>query len=185
MLRCNQLFVTHGLYSPWNSPGQNTGLGSPFRLQGIFPTQGSNPGLLHYGQILYQLSHQGSPRILVWAACPFPSGSSWPRGRTGVSCIAGGFFTSGATREALILTHHISSPRMSVYLNSRDHSVQAMTWQLHLSTVKVRLPHAVTMRSVGQYVVTVQTLHSLTHHWMVLTNSDEPFLSQLYHWEFQ
>ena len=34
----------HGLYSPWNSPGQNTGLGSHTLLQGIFPTQGSNPG---------------------------------------------------------------------------------------------------------------------------------------------
>ena len=49
----------HGLYSPWNSPGQNTGVGSLSLLQGIFPTQGSNPGLLHCRQILYQLSHQG------------------------------------------------------------------------------------------------------------------------------
>ena len=47
------------LYSPWNSPGQNSGLGSLSILQGIFPTQGSNPGLPHCGQILYQLSHQG------------------------------------------------------------------------------------------------------------------------------
>jgi len=47
--------------TPWNSPGQNTGVGSHFLLQGIFPTQGSNPGLLHCRQILYQLSHQGSP----------------------------------------------------------------------------------------------------------------------------
>ena len=37
----------HGLYSPLNSPGQNTGVGSLSLLQGIFPTQGSNPGLLH------------------------------------------------------------------------------------------------------------------------------------------
>ena len=51
-------------YSPWNSPGQNTGVGSRSLLQGIFPTQGLNPGLLHCRQILYQLSHQGSPRIL-------------------------------------------------------------------------------------------------------------------------
>ena len=42
--------------SPWNSPGQNTGVGSISLLQGIFPTQGSNPSLPHYGQILYQLS---------------------------------------------------------------------------------------------------------------------------------
>ena len=48
--------------SPWNSPGQNTGVGSLSLLQGIFPTQGWNPGHLHCRRILYQLSHQGSPR---------------------------------------------------------------------------------------------------------------------------
>ena len=68
----------HGLYSPWNSPGQNTGVGSLSLLQGIFPTQGSNPGLPHCRQILYQLSHQGSPRILEWVAYPFSSRSSGP-----------------------------------------------------------------------------------------------------------
>ena len=51
----------HGLHSPWNSPGQNTGVGSLCLLQGIFPTQGSNPGLPHCRRILYQLSHQGGP----------------------------------------------------------------------------------------------------------------------------
>ena len=50
----------HGLYSPWNSPGQNTGVGSLSLLQGIFPTQGSNPGLAHCWWILYQLNYQGS-----------------------------------------------------------------------------------------------------------------------------
>ena len=60
-----RLSVTHGLYSPWNSPGRNTGLGSLSLLQGIFPTQGSNPGLLHCRQILYQLSHKGSPPQLM------------------------------------------------------------------------------------------------------------------------
>ena len=53
----------HGLYSTWNSPGQNTGVGSHSLLQRIFPTQGSNPGLPHWRRILYQLSHKGSPRI--------------------------------------------------------------------------------------------------------------------------
>ena len=48
-----------GLYSLWNSPGHNTGVGSLSLHQGIFPTQGLNPGLLHCRQILYQLSHQG------------------------------------------------------------------------------------------------------------------------------
>ena len=52
---------SHGIYSPWNSPGQDTGVGSLSLLQGIFPTQGSNPGLPHYRQILYQLSYEGSP----------------------------------------------------------------------------------------------------------------------------
>jgi len=51
-----------GLYSPWDSPGQNTGVGSHSLLQGIFPTQESNGGLLHCSRILYQLSYQGSHR---------------------------------------------------------------------------------------------------------------------------
>ena len=51
----------HGLCSPWNSPGQNAGVGSLSLLQGISPTQGANPGLPHCRWILYQLSHQGSP----------------------------------------------------------------------------------------------------------------------------
>ena len=54
----------HGLHSPWNSSGQNTGMGSCSLLQRIFPTQGSNPGLLYCRRILYQLSHQGS-RYLI------------------------------------------------------------------------------------------------------------------------
>ena len=52
----------HGVLSPWNSAGQNTGVGSLSLLQRIFPTQGSNPGLLHSRWILYQLSYQGSPK---------------------------------------------------------------------------------------------------------------------------
>ena len=50
----------HGLYSPWNSLGQNTGVGSLSLLQGLFPTQGLNLGLLHCRQILYHLSYLGS-----------------------------------------------------------------------------------------------------------------------------
>ena len=53
-----------GLYSPWNCPGQNTEVGSLSLLQGIFSTQGSNPGLPHCRQILYQLNHSGSLRVL-------------------------------------------------------------------------------------------------------------------------
>ena len=99
-LSCVWLSVT--LHSPWNSPGQNTGVGSLSLLQRIFPTQGSNSGLLHYRQILYQLSYKGCPRILEWVAYPSSRGSSQPRNRTRVSCIAGRFFTNWVIREALI-----------------------------------------------------------------------------------
>ena len=61
-----------------DSPGKNTGVGCHALLQGIFPTQGSNPGLPHCRQLLYCLSHQASPRILEWVACPFSRGSSQP-----------------------------------------------------------------------------------------------------------
>ena len=54
-----QHFAIPGLYRPWNSPGQNTGVGSHFLLQRIFPTQGLNPGLLH----CRQMSHQGSSKL--------------------------------------------------------------------------------------------------------------------------
>ena len=64
-----------------------------------FFTSWSNPGLPHCRQIFYQLSNKGSPRMLESLAYPFSSGSSRPRNRTGVSCIAGGFFTSWTTRE--------------------------------------------------------------------------------------
>ena len=55
----------HELYSPWNSPGQNTGVGSLSLLQGIFPTQGSNTGLPHCRRILYQLGRKRSPYIYI------------------------------------------------------------------------------------------------------------------------
>ena len=99
----------HGLYSPWNSPGQNTGVGSLSLLQWIVPTQGSNSGLPRCRWMLYQLSHKGSPRILEWIAYPFSSGSSRPRNWTGVSCIAGEFFTNWAIREALAHGQLLSS----------------------------------------------------------------------------
>ena len=70
-----------------------------FLLQEIFPTQGSNPSLLHCRQILYQLSHKGSPRILKWVAYPFSKGTFQPRNQTRVSWIAGRFSTKWAIRE--------------------------------------------------------------------------------------
>ena len=90
-----QYRINSPVYSLWNSPGQNTGVGS---------LEGSSPGLPHCRWILYQLNHKESPRILEWVACPFSRGSSWPRNQTGVSCIAGKFFTNWAIREAPWLT---------------------------------------------------------------------------------
>ena len=80
--------------NPWDSPGQNTRVGSSFLLQGLFPTQGANTGLPHCRRILYCLSHQGSPRILEWVTNAFSRVSSQPRNQTGVSCIAARFFAS-------------------------------------------------------------------------------------------
>ena len=67
----------HRLHSPWSSPGQIIGVGSPSLLQGIFPTRESNPGLPQYGWSFYQLSHKGSPRIPEWVAYP-PSPGNLP-----------------------------------------------------------------------------------------------------------
>ena len=70
---CLSLLWPHGLkptrlLSPRDFPDQNTAVGCHFLLQGIFPTQGSNPGLLHCRQILYHLSHQGSPNLKIHSA---------------------------------------------------------------------------------------------------------------------
>ena len=72
------------LLCPWNSPSQNTGVGSRFLLQGIFLTQGSNPSLLHCRRILYHLIQWILPT----------QESNWGL----LHC--SGFFTSSATREA-------------------------------------------------------------------------------------
>ena len=88
----------HRLYSPWNSAGQNTGVGSLPLLQGSFPTKELEPGLPHCRLSLYQVSHKGSPRILERVAYPFSSRSFPPTNRTRVSCIAGRFFTNWAIK---------------------------------------------------------------------------------------
>ena len=82
----------------------------PFSRRSSQP-QGWNPGLPHSRQILYQLTHQGSPRTLERVACPFSSGSSRPRNWTGVSCMAGGFFTNWATRAAPCMSEELNIQR--------------------------------------------------------------------------
>ena len=99
-LSCDSLRL-HGLYSPWNSPDQNSGVGSLSLLQGIFPTQGLNSCLMRWRWIFYQLNPKRSLRILEWVAYPFSSGTSRPRNWTGVSCFACSIFTNWPIREAL------------------------------------------------------------------------------------
>ena len=91
-------YTVHGILQ-----ARNSGVGGLSLLQGIFPTKGLNPGLPHCRQILYQLSHKGSPRILEWVAYPFFSRSSQPRNWTGASYITGWFFTKWTIREAHML----------------------------------------------------------------------------------
>ena len=88
-----------------------------------------NPGLLHCGQILYQLSCKRSPGILEWVACPFFSRSSRPRNRTRVSCIAGWFFTNWAIRAPSYFCKCqvmlCPLPIMSIFLRGGENKLQA------------------------------------------------------------
>ena len=127
----------HGLCSPWNSPAQNIGGGSLSLLQGIFPTQGSNPGLLHYRWILYQLSHKGDPRIQEWVVYPFSIRSAWPRNRIRVSCIAGRFFANWAiflemnTFSHLLIYLNLSIADLLYYILGGQNSDSVFFYRLY------------------------------------------------------
>ena len=88
----------------WNFPGKSTGVGCHFLLQGIFP----NPGIKPRSPVLQADSlpaePQGKPRNIGVGSLSLSGESSWPRNQTGVSSIAGGFFTNWAMREADHLT---------------------------------------------------------------------------------
>ena len=99
-----RLFVTPWTIWSMDLSRSEYGVGSLSLLQGIFPIQGSDPGFLHSRQILNQLSHQGSPRILEWVAYSLSSGSFRPKNWIRVSHIAGRFFTNWAIREAHIVS---------------------------------------------------------------------------------
>ena len=84
------------LLCPWNSPGKNIGVGCHSLLpQGIFPTQGLNPGLLHCRQILYLSEHQGNPEE-YWIGLSFPSAGILPNPgiESATPALAGEFFTT-------------------------------------------------------------------------------------------
>ena len=124
---------TCGLYSPWNSPGQTTGVGSCSLLQGIFPTQGSSPGLPHCRRILYQLSHQSiipykfqegdstshpehrtaSNTLLLWTTTHSPRAHQFP-----LSCLS--------TRQAFIFFPNHSYS----YFQSNLFSINLVTSEL-------------------------------------------------------
>ena len=83
--------------SPWNFPGQNTGVGSISLLQGSSQPRDQTEVLLYCRWILYQLSHKGSPRILEWVSLSFLQGIFPSQESNQIACIAGGFFTNWAT----------------------------------------------------------------------------------------
>ena len=76
--------------------------GQPFPSPGALPNPGIEPRSLTLQIFSLPADHKGRLRILEWVAYPFSRGSSWLRNQTGVYCRAGGFFTSWATREALL-----------------------------------------------------------------------------------
>ena len=98
-LSCVRLFVTPKTIQSMEFSKPEYWSGYLFPSPGDLPNQGSNPGLPHCRQILYQLSHKGSPRILEWVSYPFSSRSTWPRNPIDVSCIAGRFFTNSTIRD--------------------------------------------------------------------------------------
>ena len=106
----------HGLCSPWHSPGQNTGVGVLSLLQGIFPTQGSNPGLPRCRWILYRLSHQGSLpgtcSLTEKIRCPSCKGV-WKRG---ISPPAGKKTTEVFQKEIFLLDSNMNEEER-VYLS--------------------------------------------------------------------
>ena len=91
----------HGLYSLWNSlDHQNIGVGSLSLLEGIFSTQGSNPGVPHCRWFFTCWATREAQEYWSVVAYPFSSRSSWSRNPTRVSCFADGYFTCWAIREA-------------------------------------------------------------------------------------
>ena len=136
-------------------------MGSLFFLQGIFLTHGSNPCLPHCRQILYQLSHLGSPRILEWVAYPFSSRSSWPRNWTGVSCIAGRFFTSWATREIDYILFCII---LLIFDNSHPWFLKYWKYIFFVCCV---LFSRIQMENTKSYEV--RSVQSLNHIWLFVT----------------
>ena len=118
-LSCVLLFSTPWTMQSMEFSRPQCWSGKPFPSSGIFPTQGSKTQVFpHCRQILYQLSHQGSPKLLEWEAYSSSSRSSWPRNRTGVSCVAGGFFTNWALYFSAQWLHPFTSCHTQIHKSS-------------------------------------------------------------------
>ena len=89
------------LLCPWRFSQQEYWSGLPCSPPGDLPNPGIKPRSPTMQADSLLLEPPGKSKNTEWVAYPFSRGSSWPRNRTGVSCIAGRFFTSWATREAL------------------------------------------------------------------------------------
>ena len=79
---CLTLLQLYGLWPPrflcpWDFPGKNTGVGCHYLPQGIFPTKGFNPGLLHFRQIVYQLEKDVESQAKEIIICPEDNGEPW------------------------------------------------------------------------------------------------------------
>ena len=118
-----QLFATPWIVActkllrPWDFQGKSTGVGCHFLLQGIFPTQGSNPGLSHCGQMLYRLRHQGSPGQFTLLLCqPTPAARlNGPRMLWGPVSFRGHFIS-------YICAIYIFVPRFSPLIPKTEHA---------------------------------------------------------------
>ena len=113
LLSSVRLIASPWIYSPWNSTGQNTGVGSHSLLQGSSQHRDKTQVSCIACGFFYQLSHRGSPGMLHWVAISFSRVFFWPRNWTGVSWIAGRFFTNWAMREALKDLKNISNLQVS------------------------------------------------------------------------
>ena len=117
-----------------NSPGKKNGVDCHALVQGIFPTQGSNPGLLRCRQILYHLSHQGSPRILEWVAYPF-------RG----SYLQGNFLTQDGTRVLALATF--------IFMLSKLYKIKKSSW-VYSNILLCFLNEIKQLRNLSEKVIT-------------------------------
>ena len=141
----------HGLYSPWNSPGQNTRVGSLSLLQWIFLTQGSNRGLLYCRRILYQPSHQGSPHIYKSPAnCVAHKPAVWTgSNRTACLCSMQGW---GWGRGSLYYTTHSHGSQAGLLPAGSSATCGQWPWLLSPGRPQATgLPHSTAARFPQQH----------------------------------